>query len=234
MNFCRPETSPCPTIRAIGSILLRSGQAKSPCEVVAGVELGLLLAEERGEAVMEIDQLLGGGAHLVRRHGGLLLTDGSSVEDRPVLHCRAFRLSDSAAKARFSCCCRSRIGGIDGRNHITGNAREWGWLRALELSGRGWHQGDIAEALGVRDEAISRWLARAREGGPEVRFAHPPPGRPLRPAGAEEPDPGVPLAKRIERGRPGSRDTLTGIPISLTGESGGVRGSRSRGRRPRG
>jgi transposase len=50
----------------------------------------------------------------------------------------------------------------------------------LELRGRGWHQRDIAEALGVREETVSRWIARVREGGPEVLFAHPPPGRPPR------------------------------------------------------
>ncbi len=48
------------------------------------------------------------------------------------------------------------------------------------MRGRGWHQRDIAEALGVREETISRWIARAREGGTEVLFAHPPPGRPPR------------------------------------------------------
>ena len=69
---------------------------------------------------------------------------------------------------------------MDGRSNITGNAREWRRLRALELRGRGWHQCDIAEALGVRDETLSRWLARAREGGPGVLFAHPSPGRPPR------------------------------------------------------
>lgn len=53
-------------------------------------------------------------------------------------------------------------------------------MRASELKGRGWHQRDIAEALGVREETVSRWIARAREGGPEFLFAHPSPGRPPR------------------------------------------------------
>jgi transposase len=69
---------------------------------------------------------------------------------------------------------------MDGRSNITGDAREWRRLRALELRGRGWHQRDIAEALGIREETVSRWLARAREGGLEVLFAHPSPGRPPR------------------------------------------------------
>lgn len=69
---------------------------------------------------------------------------------------------------------------MDGRSNITGDAREWRRLRALELRARGWHQRDIAEALGVREETISRWIARVREGGPEVLLAHPSPGRPPR------------------------------------------------------
>ena len=36
--------------------------------------LGLFLAEERGESLVEVDQLLGRGAHVVRCHGGSLLT----------------------------------------------------------------------------------------------------------------------------------------------------------------
>ncbi len=72
------------------------------------------------------------------------------------------------------------MGAMDSRSNIAGDAREWRRLRALELRGRGWHQRDIAEALGVREETISRWIARAREGGPEVLLAHPSPGRPPR------------------------------------------------------
>jgi transposase len=58
------------------------------------------------------------------------------------------------------------------------DGREWRRLQALHLKQRGWHQRDIAEALGVREETISRWLARAREGGPEALSAHPAPGHP--------------------------------------------------------
>jgi transposase len=56
--------------------------------------------------------------------------------------------------------------------------REWRRLRALHLKRRGWVQCDIAEALGVSDETVSRWLARARQGGPEALLTHPAPGRP--------------------------------------------------------
>ena len=56
--------------------------------------------------------------------------------------------------------------------------REWRRLRALHLKQQGWYQRDIAEALGVTEEAVSRWLARARDDGPEALLAHPAPGHP--------------------------------------------------------
>jgi hypothetical protein len=49
---------------------LALGAGHQPPEVVVGVVLSLRLAEERGEAVVELDQLLGRGAHVVRCHGG--------------------------------------------------------------------------------------------------------------------------------------------------------------------
>ena len=56
--------------------------------------------------------------------------------------------------------------------------REWRRLRALHLKQQGWHQRGIAAALGVREETISRWLARVRDSGPEALRAHPAPGHP--------------------------------------------------------
>jgi transposase len=56
--------------------------------------------------------------------------------------------------------------------------REWRRLRALDLKQQGWYQRDIAAALGVSEEAVSRWLARARDGGPEALLSRPAPGRP--------------------------------------------------------
>jgi transposase len=41
-------------------------------------------------------------------------------------------------------------------------------FRALYLKRRGWYQRDIAEALDVSEETVSRWLARARNDGPEA------------------------------------------------------------------
>jgi transposase len=56
--------------------------------------------------------------------------------------------------------------------------REWRRLRAVHLKQRGWYQRDIAEAVGASEETVSRWLARARDGGPAALLAHPAPGRP--------------------------------------------------------
>src|SRR5215813_7247320 len=75
---------------------------------------------------------------------------------------------------------------MGGSDDIPGDWREWRRLRAFHLKQRGWYQRDIAEALGVREEAVSRWLARARDRGPQA------------------PDPGIPLARggglRLPRG----------------------------------
>jgi transposase len=57
---------------------------------------------------------------------------------------------------------------------------EWRRYRALYLKWRGWVQRDIAEALDVSEVAVSGWLARARDGGPEALRARPVPGRPPR------------------------------------------------------
>src|SRR5438874_8286456 len=56
--------------------------------------------------------------------------------------------------------------------------REWRRLRALQLKRQGWYQRDIAAALGVSEVTVSRWLARARQGGVEALRAHPAPGHP--------------------------------------------------------
>jgi transposase len=48
----------------------------------------------------------------------------------------------------------------------------------LHLKQQGWYQRDIAEALGVSEDTVSRWLARARHGGPEALRARPAPGHP--------------------------------------------------------
>jgi transposase len=59
-----------------------------------------------------------------------------------------------------------------------GDWREWRRFRALQLKERGWYQRDIAEALDVSEDAVSRWLTRARDGGPQVLRSRSSPGRP--------------------------------------------------------
>jgi transposase len=54
--------------------------------------------------------------------------------------------------------------------------REGRRLRAWELHQQGWPGRQIAAALGVSEGAVSQWLARARAGGVEALYAHPPPG----------------------------------------------------------
>jgi transposase len=56
--------------------------------------------------------------------------------------------------------------------------REWRRLRSWQLKQKGWHQRDIATALGASEETVSRWLARARQGGPQTLRARFSPGRP--------------------------------------------------------
>src|SRR4051794_3564352 len=69
---------------------------------------------------------------------------------------------------------------MEASHFIPGGWREWRRLRALHLKQQGWYQRDIAAALGVTDETVSRWLARARGGGGAALRARPAPGRPPR------------------------------------------------------
>ena len=54
--------------------------------------------------------------------------------------------------------------------------REGRRLRAWELHQQGWPGKQIAAALGVTQGAVSQWLKRAREGGVDALYRHPPPG----------------------------------------------------------
>jgi transposase len=56
------------------------------------------------------------------------------------------------------------------------DSKEWRRLRAWELKQQGWVQKDIADALDVTKEAISRWLHRARDAGVDALLSHPAPG----------------------------------------------------------
>ena len=58
--------------------------------------------------------------------------------------------------------------------------REARRLRAWELKEKGWSQQAIAEALGVSKEAVSTWMRRGREGGPQALRTQPKSGAPRR------------------------------------------------------
>jgi transposase len=63
-------------------------------------------------------------------------------------------------------------------NFIPGNWREWRRRRAWELKQQGGLPRAIAEVLGVSEEAVCRWLARARRGRPDALRHRSAPGRP--------------------------------------------------------
>jgi transposase len=67
---------------------------------------------------------------------------------------------------------------MDASGFIPGDWREWRRLRALGLKEQGWCQRDIAEVLDASEVSVCRWLASARQGGPEALRAHPAPGPP--------------------------------------------------------
>ncbi|HWT81785.1 MAG TPA: IS630 family transposase [Candidatus Methylomirabilis sp.] len=67
---------------------------------------------------------------------------------------------------------------MEARDVTPDDWREWRRLRTLTLKQQGWYQRDIAAALGVRQETVSRWLARACHAGPEALLAHGSPGHP--------------------------------------------------------
>jgi transposase len=60
------------------------------------------------------------------------------------------------------------------------NGKEARRLQAWHLLQKGWPQHQIAEALGVSAAAVSQWLKRARQDGPQALRHRPPPGAPRR------------------------------------------------------
>jgi transposase len=56
----------------------------------------------------------------------------------------------------------------------------------LHVAQHDWSQRDIAEALGVSRMSVSRWLARARDGGPDALRARPGPGAPPKLSAAQK------------------------------------------------
>jgi transposase len=62
-------------------------------------------------------------------------------------------------------------------------AKDWKEVRRLQawhLLQQGWSQRQIAAALGVSEGAVSQWITRAREEGPEALRSRPRPGAPRR------------------------------------------------------
>jgi transposase len=61
-------------------------------------------------------------------------------------------------------------------NSTLHNWKEARRLQAWLLKEKGWSQRQIAEAVGISEGAVSQWLQRARDGGPEALWHRPPPG----------------------------------------------------------
>ena len=53
-------------------------------------------------------------------------------------------------------------------------------FQAWQHQQKGWSQRQMAEALGVSEAAVSQWMRRARDGGPEALRHRSPPGAPRR------------------------------------------------------
>jgi transposase len=75
---------------------------------------------------------------------------------------------------------------VNADDFIRDDWREWRRLRALHLKQQDWYQRDIAEAFGVSEVRVSRWLARAREGGAEALLTRPAPGHPPKLSAAQK------------------------------------------------
>ncbi len=75
---------------------------------------------------------------------------------------------------------------MEAHDFLPADGLEWRRFRALHLKQQGWSRRDIAEALGVAPKSVSRWFARARDGGPEGLRAHPSPGPPPKLAAAQK------------------------------------------------
>src|SRR4051794_25949282 len=71
-------------------------------------------------------------------------------------------------------------------NVLPSDGLEWRRFRALHLKRQGWSRHDIAEALGVSPVSVSRWFARARDGGSGALRARPSPGPPPRLSAAQK------------------------------------------------
>jgi transposase len=75
---------------------------------------------------------------------------------------------------------------MEASDFVPADWREWRRLRALQLKEQGWFQRNIAKALGVSEDTVSRWMIRARAGGSETLLAHPSPGHPPKLSSAQK------------------------------------------------
>jgi len=114
-----------------------------------------------------------------------------------------------------------------GSSHTYSNLREGRRFRALELKQAGWSQREIAEALGVTEGAVSRWMKAVQAQGLRGLAAHLHPGAPPQARSG-----GAPAVA----GAVGPRGGRTGIPwgsLDLRSRRpphrAGVRGSLSQG-----
>ena len=81
-------------------------------------------------------------------------------------------------------------------NSTLDNWKEARRLQAWLLKEKGWPQRQIAEALDVSEGAVSQWLQRARDGGPDALRHRPHPGASCR----LPPEPLVRLPDLLHRG----------------------------------
>jgi transposase len=65
-------------------------------------------------------------------------------------------------------------------NHIPHHWQEARRLHAWHLKRQGWAQRRIAEALGISEGAVSQWMTRARDAGPNALRRRLAPGAPQR------------------------------------------------------
>ena len=65
-------------------------------------------------------------------------------------------------------------------NRVVSTWKEARRFQAWQLKQKGWSQRQIAEALGVSEGAVSQWMTRARQAGPEALQRRPSPGAPRR------------------------------------------------------
>src|SRR4051812_49068011 len=75
---------------------------------------------------------------------------------------------------------------MDASDFLPDDWREWRRLRAWQLKQQAWQQRDIAAALDASEGTVSRWLARARAGGPETLRTRSSPGHPPKLSAAQK------------------------------------------------